>query len=648
MKDRTLIIDCNSVYLDNDEKCPLDKKIYRGADFLKADITSEDLTSLLSFYRSYETCILLPPTLLNFNNNIAKFREFMDRCTKPTMIKINSFEGKYSELNEYFIFLDFLSINLGRSVDIVLDACSLGLEHNSDVSDVKNYLYSRNKTKLITNIEPADKNFLIIGGDTNHRTLGHFLEKANEAFHEKDYQTSAEMFRDVITICHDPDILDKFSLSCIYSRSYELLIDAYELLVNSCRFNFTFLSRVGFAYLKEGDLLLARQSLESSININSEQPVALFNLGKVYYSLGLLERSFECLNYSLILRNDVECRSLIDSLFTENQNLRMVPLKNSIVSPDVCLGRKGELFLQGGAHKIKDFSSGNKEAEISSINNFFENISNRKKICLENGTKYLHVVFPDNSSISRCSFPYVFNESQYENYVRRFPNFNTTDILYPLKPLSEISEKGGIENEVVLKGDSHLSDVGYRVILEALLTSLEGEASDSLTSQIFNDVNATYSQSSYVGDLGVKYKPHIKFERLTFCHVYDTTPLNNGILSNDGLVRIWENENSLIDKVVLVFSDSYFNFMSRYLSLVYKRVIFCRTRYFHKEVFDNINPDIVLTGNAERYLSHVNSDDRAALFNCYYEMKEINEDQYLGFYNKALELNYNTLLMPRG
>ncbi|WP_219587153.1 hypothetical protein, partial [Vibrio parahaemolyticus] len=84
------------------------------------------------------------------------------------------------------------------------------------------------------------------------------------------------------------------------------------------------------------------------------------------------------------LRNDVECRSLIDSLFTENQNLRMVPLKNSIVSPDVCLGRKGELFLQGGAHKIKDFSSGNKEAEISSINNFFENISNRKKICLEN------------------------------------------------------------------------------------------------------------------------------------------------------------------------------------------------------------------------------------------------------------------------
>ncbi|TOL26640.1 hypothetical protein CGI02_10275 [Vibrio parahaemolyticus] len=88
--------------------------------------------------------------------------------------------------------------------------------------------------------------------------------------------------------------------------------------------------------------------------------------------------------------------------------------------------------------------------------------------------------------------------------------------------------------------------------------------------------------------------------------------------------------------------------MSRYLSLVYKRVIFCRTRYFHKEVFDNINPDIVLTGNAERYLSHVNSDDRAALFNCYYEMKEINEDQYLGFYNKALELNYNTLLMPRG
>lgn len=258
------------------------------------------------------------------------------------------------------------------------------------------------------------------------------------------------------------------------------------------------------------------------------------------------------------------------------------------------------------------------------------------------------MVFPDNSSISRCSFPYVFNESQYENYLRRFPNFNTTDILYPLKPLSEISEKGGIENEVVLKGDSHLSDVGYRVILEALLTSLEGEASDSLTSQIFNDVNATYSQSSYVGDLGVKYKPHIKFERLTFCHVYDTTPLNNGILSNDGLVRIWENENSLIDKVVLVFSDSYFNFMSRYLSLVYKRVIFCRTRYFHKEVFDNINPDIVLTGNAERYLSYVNSDDRAALFDCYYEMKEINEDQYLGFYNKALELNYNTLLMPRG
>jgi hypothetical protein len=45
-----------------------------------------------------------------------------------------------------------------------------------------------------------------------------------------------------------------------------------------------------------------------------------------------------------------------------------------------------------------------------------------------------------------------------------------------------------------------------------------------------------------------------------------------------------------------------------YRVYLYSDVLFFRTPYFHSEIADKIQPDILITGNVERYLNSVPSD----------------------------------------
>lgn len=53
------------------------------------------------------------------------------------------------------------------------------------------------------------------------------------------------------------------------------------------------------------------------------------------------------------------------------------------------------------------------------------------------------------------------------------------------------------------------------------------------------------------------------------------------------------------------------------LSNIFSEIVFLRTPYLHCEMIELTKPDIILTGNSERYLSHVNSDNEAPAFQIY-------------------------------
>jgi len=70
----------------------------------------------------------------------------------------------------------------------------------------------------------------------------------------------------------------------------------------------------------------------------------------------------------------------------------------------VLVGYEGYLFLAGGAHRILEVISGQKQIEAESLRNFRANILSRKDLAADR--KFLHIVFPDKQSVVREHFPY--------------------------------------------------------------------------------------------------------------------------------------------------------------------------------------------------------------------------------------------------
>jgi hypothetical protein len=70
-----------------------------------------------------------------------------------------------------------------------------------------------------------------------------------------------------------------------------------------------------------------------------------------------------------------------------------------------------------------------------------------------------------------------------------------------------------------------------------------------------------------------------------------------------------ESPDSKTDKTLLIFGDSFFRVMLNQLAWGFRRVVFCRSAYFHSELVDAVKPDVIFGGAAERYLADVAPDD---------------------------------------
>ena len=89
------------------------------------------------------------------------------------------------------------------------------------------------------------------------------------------------------------------------------------------------------------------------------------------------------------------------------------------------------------------------------------------------------------------------------------------------------------------------------------------------------------------------------------------------------MVDIRFNPTAAHDITVLLFGDSFFYGMLPHLSAVFSRVILLRTRFMHSEMLALIKPDVVFTGNAERYLADVAPDSEAFGFELYSELRQM-------------------------
>lgn len=205
-------------------------------------------------------------------------------------------------------------------------------------------------------------------------------------------------------------------------------------------------------------------------------------------------------------------------------------------------------------------------------------------------------------------------------------------VIYPVEELR------ALDREAFLRIDTHLSDDGSLEVLRILSERLDLEVGSALA-HVQTRINRKVTSS---GDLGSKLVPEVFQEFLRLDPDWTMHLFRGPTMFNEGVFDICINKSAPVDKTLLIFGDSFFRLMIPCMSAVFSRIVFLRTRYFHREMVTAIEPDIVLSGNAERYLSSVSNDRNAVPFFLYPYLRSGE-----GPMETALRDAYRAMLSPR-
>lgn len=280
-----------------------------------------------------------------------------------------------------------------------------------------------------------------------------------------------------------------------------------------------------------------------------------------------------------------------------------------IIHNDVLLTTCGFAYLIGGNHTVIDYITEKSTPTIESFENFKLNISRRAYISSLAKCKYLHVIFPDKQSVLASEFPIETKSRLGDKYLEFLKKDGLQGlVLYPADFLSETL--GHLSYD---KLDTHLSDSGTLVVLARILDIIGLPAPIALR-EIQECINL---KTKTTGDLGSKFSPPLHQESIKINPHWNHTKFNSNGTSNNGQIDIYFSPEATTNKKILIFGDSFFRLMLPHLSKIFQQVVFLRTPYYHAEMVELIRPDIVLTGNAERYLANVASDMNAPAFQLY-------------------------------
>ncbi|NIE73918.1 hypothetical protein F3J45_05595 [Pantoea sp. Ap-967] len=332
----------------------------------------------------------------------------------------------------------------------------------------------------------------------------------------------------------------------------------------------------------------------------------------------LVERALsDCLLESQIIDFHARCGEIVRRTGYSSRYMELIAgykgLRFSDESRNVIVGENGYLYLAGGRHSVLDYITGRKSPPLLSIENFRDNLKRREGFCKARNIKYKHIIFPDKQSVESSNFPLLDYTCLGDRYAEKCIDL-AGSLMYPKRDLGSGSFH---------KKDTHMSDSGYCNLTALLLRSLGFD--DRLCEAVKQElIGCLTKHVKYSGDLGSKMDPEefdVKNDiepNWSYLHVK-----NNLGVSNDGLAELYFNENALTGMRVIIFGDSFSRLHSLFLSRCFKEIAFFRTRYFHEDLVDMARPDLVITGNAERYLGSVDRDDIAPNFFLYPLLKGI-------------------------
>lgn len=260
----------------------------------------------------------------------------------------------------------------------------------------------------------------------------------------------------------------------------------------------------------------------------------------------------------------------------------------------------GFLFLTGGAHDVLEFLSGKRQPTPDSVAHFAANAARRQTFCTDRGIAFSTWVFPEKLYCLRHLVPELGPlRSVYQTFYQ--PSLSpeaASAVHYPVDVLDGRDACFmGTDTHYALRGDVAITTRIYETVAPGAGAAFRRELRA-----------APQVRRKVAGDLGAKYDPP---RRETLHEVEPLRPYKvggNGIVGNMGAMFLVESPDSDTDQTLLIFGDSFFRILLPYLAVRYRRIVFCRSPFFHAEVVSAVAPSVIFCGMAERYLSDCQLD----------------------------------------
>ena len=281
-----------------------------------------------------------------------------------------------------------------------------------------------------------------------------------------------------------------------------------------------------------------------------------------------------------------------------------IEFTNSIKN-DVLIAKDNWLFLFQGGQRQFDYLTGKYVATQKSILNFATNIHARISYCREKNITYSHVVFPSKPLVKKSyldsnlqGIESLFERDYLETLIDVMGSTESNTVFYPLEYLRKIEEN----NSCFLKLDTHMTDYANVQIVNYLLKKLD------LESNIDTD---KFSLENMSGDLAnminspMQHKEKILTIDSKMVYSFDNRKY---LPSNSNNIVITYSKNSITSQRLLIFGDSFFKSLLKFLTPFFRDIVYIRSAFMHHDIVELYNPDVIFTGNAERYMSKIEPD----------------------------------------
>lgn len=278
----------------------------------------------------------------------------------------------------------------------------------------------------------------------------------------------------------------------------------------------------------------------------------------------------------------------------------------------VMIGKDGALFLAHGGHGVLRFATGEARPSPQSIANMAQNLEDRRRAAREGGFRFASIIAPEKYRVYPEWCPVELPFSLARHYI----DGGCTGVIDPVDTLR--SAKPGPSYYLT---DTHWNPYG-RIAIARCIAEEAGIAArqlDAASDLAYSCVSV--SGRAFVGDLATKLDPSPSEPELVLTPPFPRRQVENGIShvsdrpANEGRMIVAQTDApTASDKRLLIFGDSYLIQSLPALSFFFRTIVLCRTRWFHPEMVSLVQPDMVVTQQAERYLSHVSPDRTAPAF----------------------------------